>query len=196
MKQRFILTSTLLLSIMFVNVYSVASGTYNHSTHGNERNNKQVEMTQKVKSTSDTKSVVMQDDALVIPYVDKHEHSYSYPVLVKSTRPEDIFNYVLQHKKDFQIATNKKLKLDELVHNPQYDYKKYFFILNNKVDFDVFYNVIDEQDNKKYQNVIFQYDKKYYFFNMIEENDKYFLVKVEEKYMKRKHDILIKNFSK
>jgi hypothetical protein len=181
---------------MFVNVYSVASGTYNHSTHGNERNNKQVEMTQKVKSTSDTKSVVMQDDALVIPYVDKHEHSYSYPVLVKSTRPEDIFNYVLQHKKDFQIATNKKLKLDELVHNPQYDYKKYFFILNNKVDFDVFYNVIDEQDNKKYQNVIFQYDKKYYFFNMIEENDKYFLVKVEEKYMKRKHDILIKNFSK
>lgn len=179
---------------MFVNVYSVASGTYNHSTHGNERNNKQVQMTQKVKSTSGTKSVVMQDDALVIPYVDKHENSY--PVLVKSTRPEDIFNYVLQHKKDFQIVTNKKLKLDELVNNPQYDYKKYFFILNNKVDFDVFYNVIHEQDNKKYQNVIFQYDKKYYFFNMIEENDKYFLVKVEEKYMKRKHDILIKNFSK
>ena len=194
MKQRFILTSTLLLSIMFVNVYSVASGTYNNSTHGNERNNKQVEMTQKVKSTSYTKSVVMQDDALVIPYVDNHDNSY--PVLVKSTRPEDIFNYVIQHKKDFQIATNKKLKLDKLVHNPQYDYKKYFFILNNKVDFDVFYNVIDEQDNKKYQNVIFQYDKKYYFFNMIEENDKYFLVKVEEKYMKRKHDILIKNFSK
>ena len=194
MKQRFVLTLTLLLSIMFVNVYSVASGTYNHFTHGNEKNNKQVQMTQKVKSTSDTKSDVMQDDTLVIPYVDKHENSY--PVLVKSTRPEDIFNYVLQHKKDFQIATNKKLKLDELVHNPQYDYKKYFFILNNKVDFDVFYNVIYEQDNKKYQNVIFQYDKKYYFFNMIEENDKYFLVKVEEKYMKRKHDILIKNFSK
>ena len=194
MKQRFVLTLTLLLSIMFVNVYSVASGTYNHFTHGNEKNNKQVQMTQKVKSTSDTKSDVMQDDTLVIPYVDKHENSY--PVLVKSTRPEDIFNYVLQHKKDFQIATNKKLKLDELVHNPQYDYKKYFFILNNKVDFDVFYNVIYEQDNKKYQNVIFQYDKKYYFFNMIEDNDKYFLVKVEEKYMKRKHDILIKNFSK
>ena len=194
MKHRFILTLTLLLSIMFVNVYSVASGTYNYSTHGNERNNKQVQMIQKVKSTSDTKSVVMQDDALVIPYVDKHENSY--PVLVKSTRPEDIFNYVLQHKKDFQIVTNKKLKLDELVNNPQYDYKKYFFILNNKVDFDVFYNVIHEQDNKKYQNVIFQYDKKYYFFNMIEENDKYFLIKVEEKYMKHKHDILIKNFSK
>ena len=194
MKQRFILTLTLLLSIMFVNVYSVAANTYNHSTHSNEKNNKQVQATQKVKSTSDTKSVVMQDDTLVISYVDKHEHSY--PVLVKSTRSEDIFNYVLQHKKDFQIATNKKLRLDDLVNNPQYDYKKYFFILNNKVDFDVFYNVIYEQDNKKYQNVIFKYDKKYYFFNMIEENNKYFLVKVEEKYMKRKHDILIKNFSK